>query len=214
MNWDWINNNWPDIGQKFLAHLWLAAVPTIAGLLIAVPLGVLAQRRPWLRGLIVTGSGLLYTVPSLALFVLLPSIIGTKVLDPLNIVLALTVYSVALLVRTVADGLHSVAPAVLQAATAMGYRPVRRLLTVELPLAIPVIGAGLRVASVSNVAIVSVAALIGIPQLGTLFTQGLQEDFSTPIVVGIVGCVLLAVLFDLLILLTIRRAAPWQRAVR
>ena len=95
-------------------------------------------------------------------------------------VVALTLYTVALLVRVVADALDSVPPLVVQSATAMGYRPLRSLITVQLPLAIPVIGAGLRVAAVSNVSLVSVAALLGIPQLGQLFTVGFQLDFFTP----------------------------------
>ncbi len=135
-------------------------------------------------------AGLLYTIPSIALFVVLPAILGTRILDPLNVVVALTLYTLALLVRVVADALDSVPPLVVQSASAMGYRPLRSLITVQLPLAIPVIGAGLRVAAVSNVSLVSVAALLGIPQLGQLFTAGFQLDFYTPIIAGIVLCLL------------------------
>jgi osmoprotectant transport system permease protein len=122
-------------------------------------------------------------------------------------------YTLALLVRVVADALDSVSPLVVQSASAMGYRPLHSLITVQLPLAVPVIGAGLRVAAVSNVSLVSVAVLLGIQQLGQLFTVGFQLDFATPIVVGIVLCLLLAALFDGTIQLAVRLATPWQRAV-
>ena len=129
-------------------------------------------------------------------------------------IVALTLYTVALMVRTVADALTAVPPDVRQAAVAMGYRPLRRLITVELPVAIPVIGAGLRVAAVSNVSLVAVAALIGVPQLGQLFTQGQQLDFYTPIVAGIVLCAAIAVVFDAIILSTVKLATPWRRLGR
>ena len=144
----------------------------------------------------------------------LPAILGTKILDPLNVIVALTLYTLALLVRVVADALDSVPPLVVQSAMAMGYRPLRSLITVQLPLAIPVIGAGLRVAAVSNVSLVSVAALLGIPQLGQLFTVGFQLDFYTPIVAGIVLCLLLAAIFDGFIQLSVRLATPWARVVK
>lgn len=214
MNWDWLSRNSDKITTWFVNHVVLAGVPTVLGLLLAIPIGALARRYRWTYPPLVTISGLLYTVPSLALFVLLPGILGTKILDPINVVVALTLYTLALLVRVVADALMAVPPDVTAAATAMGYRPLRRLLTVELPVAAPVIGAGLRVAAVSNVSLVSVAALIGVKQLGSLFTDGFQLDFLTPIIAGIVLCLVIAIAFDLLILLGIRLAAPWHRAVR
>ena len=184
------------------------------GLLLAIPLGAAAHRYRWSYGVLITIAGLLYTVPSLALFVVLPGILGTRILDPLNVVIALTLYTLALLVRVVADALDSVPPLVVQSASAMGYRPLRSLITVQLPLAIPVIGAGLRVAAVSNVSLVSVAALLGIPQLGQLFTVGFQLDFYTPIIAGIVLCLLLAAVFDIAIQLGVRFSTPWTRAVK
>jgi osmoprotectant transport system permease protein len=124
----------------------------------------------------------------------------------------MTIYTVALLTRTVADALASVPDDVIAAARAMGFGALRRFFTVDLPLAVPVIGAGLRVAVVSNVSIVSVAALIGVPQLGSLFTDGFQRDFLDPIVAGVIGCVLLALIFDLAIVLAVRLLTPWTRA--
>ena len=195
-------------------HVYLAGVPLILGLLIALPLGWLASRYRVLYPFLIIGTGLLYTIPSLALFIMLPLLLGTKILDPNNVVIAMTIYTVALLVRTVADGLGSVPDAVNQSATAMGYKRIRRFTSVELPLAVPVISAGLRVAAVSNVSIVSVAALIGVSQLGSLFTDGFNRAFLDPIIVGVVACVLLALLLDVAILGVTRLLTPWQRAVK
>jgi osmoprotectant transport system permease protein len=154
----------------------------------------------------------LYSIPSLALFVVLPSILHTKILNPLNVVVALTLYTAALLVRSVADGLRSVDPAVVQAASAMGYRPVHRLLAVELPVAMPVLLAGVRSATVANISMVSVGALIGVGGLGTLFTRGLQLRFLDPILLGITLSVLLAVVADAALVLLQRQITPWTRA--
>ncbi|MCC6495395.1 MAG: ABC transporter permease subunit [Propionibacteriaceae bacterium] len=192
-------------------HAVLALIPLVVGLLLAIPLGWLAKRYRGLYTPLIAGTGLLYTIPSLALFILMPLVLGTGILDPVNVVVALTVYTVALLVRTVADGLGSVPDEVLQAATAMGIGRLRRFWSVELPLAVPVIAAGLRVAAVSNVSIVSVAALLGIPQLGSLFTDGFARNFLDPIVVGILACMVLALVMDLAILLLSRVATPWLR---
>jgi osmoprotectant transport system permease protein len=193
-------------------HAYLSVLPVVLGVMIALPLGWLASRhRVWRAGLL-TASGLLYTIPSLALFILLPAMLGTKILDPINVVVALTVYTVALLVRVVADGLSAVPVEVIQAATAMGYTRVQRVVRVEMPIAVPVIVAGLRVATVSNVSIVSVAAILGVPQLGQLFTLGFQQFITEPIVLGVLGCLLLAVLLDSALLLLGRVLTPWRRA--
>ncbi|MCK0111989.1 ABC transporter permease [Ornithinimicrobium sp. F0845] len=203
-----------EVADLAVSHAYLAGLPLVLGLLISLPLGWLALRRRWLYPPVIAGTGLLYTIPSLALFVLLPGIIGTQILDPVNVIVAMTLYTIALLTRTVADGLGSVPDPVRQAATAIGYGPVRRFFVVELPLAVPVISAGLRVAAVSNVSMVSVAALIGVSQLGMLFTDGFSRSAMGPILVGVIACVLLAILFDLLILLGTRVLTPWLRVVR
>lgn len=207
----WFIEHFPAVLSLTWRHVYLAGVPLVLGLLVAVPLGWLARRYRVLYPLLIAGTGLLYTIPSLALFILMPLFIGTKILDPVNVVLAMTIYTVALLVRTVADGLGAVPDSVNQAATAMGFGRVRRLFMVELPLAVPVISAGLRVAAVSNVSIVSVAAIIGVPQLGSLFTDGFRRNFMEPILVGVVACVLLALMFDLVIIAGTRLITPWQR---
>ncbi|HEU5270118.1 MAG TPA: ABC transporter permease [Jatrophihabitans sp.] len=195
-------------------HARLSALPLLFGLILSLPLGWLARRYRWAYPPLVSIAGLLYTIPSLALFIVLPGILKTKILDPTNVVVALTIYTVALLVRVVADGLAAVPDDVLQAATAMGYRGFGRLIRVELPLAVPVIAAGLRVAAVSNVSLVSVSALIGVPELGQLFTNGFQLAYQAPILLGIVLSVLLALVFDVTIQLLGRSLTPWRRAVR
>jgi osmoprotectant transport system permease protein len=198
-------------------HVWLSALPVLIGLVISLPLGWLARRYRWAYPPLISITGLLYTIPSIALFVIVPPLFGLRSLDPLQVPIALTVYSVALLVRVVADGLASVSDDVLQAATAMGFGRFRRLVSVELPIAVPVIAAGLRVATVSNVSLVAVAGTIGMDNLGRLFDQGIQLSTPTayypPIVLGIILCVLLATAFDVLIVLGNRAATPWRRAV-
>jgi len=208
---DYVRNNYELILAAFGQHIALALIPVLIGAVVALPLGYLAVRRAWLYQPLVTISGVLYSIPSLALFVVLPLIIGTKVLSPLNIIVALAIYTVALLVRSVADALRSVDRNVTQAATAMGYRPVKRLLGVDLPIALPVMLAGLRVATVSNISLVSVGAIIGVGGLGALFTRGLQLRFAEPIIVGIVLSVLLAAVCDSLIVLAQRYFTPWAR---
>ncbi|CAL8979161.1 MAG: ABC transporter permease subunit [Actinobacteria bacterium] len=208
---NWLLTHLDEVGGLMVTHAVLSVIPLVIGLVVAVPLGWLAWRYRLLRTPLVAGTGLLYTIPSLALFILMPLVLGTGILDPLNVVVALSVYTVALLVRTVADGLASVPDEVLQAATAMGIGPLRRFFGVQLPLAVPVIAAGLRVAAVSNVSIVSVAALLGIAQLGSLFTDGFARNFLDPIIVGIVACMVLALALDLAILAVSRAVTPWLR---
>lgn len=208
----WLSRNRDTVLALLGEHVYLALVPVVLGLLLALPIGWAAHRQPRVGFLLLSASGLLFTIPSLALFVALPVILGTQILSPLNIVVALTIYTVALLVRSVADALGSVPPAVVTAATAMGYRPLHRLVSVELPLAVPVVTAGLRVASVSNISLVTVGALIGVGGLGELFTQAFQRDYLTPLAVGVVATMLLALLMDAALLLLGRMATPWSRA--
>jgi osmoprotectant transport system permease protein len=209
---EYLTNNSEIVWQALQEHLYLALLPILFGFAISLPLGYLAVRFTWLYHPLINTFGVLYSIPSLALFVFLPVILGTKVLSPVNVVVALTIYTVALLARTVADGLRSVDPVVAQAATAMGYRRTRRLIDVELPIALPVILAGLRVATVSNISLVSVGSLIGIGGLGQLFTRGFQLFYLEPILVGIVLSVLLAGIADLIIVLVQRAITPWTRA--
>jgi len=190
----------------------LAIVPMVLGLLISIPLAQLARRNGALRSVVLTASSLLYTIPSLALFIILPTILGTRILDPLNVVVALTIYAVALLVRAALDAFDSVDADISQAAQAMGFKPLARFLQVDLPLSLPVLFAGLRVVSVSNISLVSVAALLGVGNLGMLFTDGLQRDFVTEVVVGIIAILVLALVMDAVLVLLERILTPWERA--
>lgn len=193
-------------------HCYLALLPIVFGVLLAVGAGWLGRTWRSARGTLTVVANLVYTIPSLALFVVIPGIIGTTILDSVNVVVALSLYTAALLVRPVLDALDAVPPAVTASATAMGYRPARRFLGVELPLAVPVLAAGVRVAAVSNISLVSVGALIGVGGLGRLFTDGFQREYYAPIVVGIGLTLLLALVVDLLLVLLRRILTPWQRA--
>ena len=201
-------------GEDVLAlagtHVLLALVPVLLGLAIALVVGWWAHRSRLARRVLLPLSGVLYTIPSLALFVVMPLILGTRILDPLNVVVALTVYAVALLVRSVVDALDAVDETVTTAATALGYRPLGLLLRVQLPLAVPVLVAGVRVASVSSFGLVAVAALVGQGALGDLFTTGFQRDYPAMIVVGGLLIVVLAFLADAVWLLVGRLLAPWS----
>ncbi len=212
MVWIWIPRNADLILGLLRQHLVLALLPVLIALVVAVPLGWLANRSGAARAVLVPAAGLLYTIPSLALFILLPGLLGTRILDPVNIIAALTVYTVALLVRSIADALAAVPAMIVAAATAMGFTSGRRFVSVELPLAVPVLVAGLRVATVANISLVSVGALIGVGGLGGLFTDGFQRDFPTEIIVGIVLVVALALAADAVLLAIGRFATPWARA--
>lgn len=207
----WALDHHQQILTYALQHIYLAGMPLLVGLALAIPLGWAARRSRLVYTPLVAVSGLLYTIPSLALFILLPGILHRQILDPVNVLVAMTLYTLALLVRTVADGLGSVPSVVVQAATAMGYKSFARFFRVELPLAVPVIAAGLRVAAVSNVSIVSVASLIGVSQLGFLLTDGYNVNFPTELIVGIASCVVLALVFDLLIVILSKLMTPWTR---
>ncbi|GAA1827667.1 ABC transporter permease [Microlunatus capsulatus] len=214
MNWGWIQNNLGEIASLLGQHVLLAVVPVVAALVIALPLGYLVFRTGKGANPILAVLGVIYSIPSLALFVALPVLLGTRILDPVNVAVALTIYSVALLVRSVVDGLRSVPPSVKQSASAVGFSRWGRLLRVELPLAMPVVFAGLRVVTVSNIALVTVAVLVASGGLGQLFLRGYNSIFYTPLIVGLVLTVLLALVADGIILLIQRGALPWARGRR
>ena len=213
---NWVAGNLDLIAQLTLEHLRLSIPPILIGFIIALPLGYLAYRFKLTRGLLLTLAGLLYTIPSLALLPILPTIFGTSFLSPLNLTIALTIYAVAIMARSIADALQSVDPAIRQAATAMGYGSWRRFWTVEFPLAGPVILAGLRVTAVSTISLATVGILIGVQSLGYLFTNGLQRRIVPEILAGLVMVVVIALLVDLLLARVGRALMPWSstRAVR
>ncbi|BAX94909.1 ABC transporter permease [Mycobacterium shigaense] len=203
-----------DAGRLTVVHLRLALVPVLIGLAVAVPLGMLVQRAPIPRRLTTAAASVVFTIPSLALFVALPTIIGTRILDEVNVIVALTAYTTALLVRAILEALDVVPAQVRDAATAVGYPTIKRKLKVELPLSIPVMVAGLRVVVVTNIAMVAVGSVIGIGGLGSWFTMGYQANKSDQIVAGIIVLLVLAVVLDVSILVVGRLATPWERATR
>ncbi|WP_040158922.1 ABC transporter permease [Nigerium massiliense] len=209
---NWLSSNLDQVLRLTLNHLAMAIPPIVISLLLSIPLGWVAHRNRVARQLLLTGSGILYALPSLPLFVLLPIIIATKILDPLNVVVALSLYGLALMVRTATEAFDSVSAEVRDSATALGHSMGQRFWRVDLPLAGPPLLAGLRVVSASTLSLVSVGALVGVPSLGYFFTDGYTRSFLLEIGVGIIGTVLLAVIFDVAIQLGGRLFMPWLRA--
>lgn len=207
----WLGANLPLVAELTALHLWLSLPPIVIGFVLAVPLGLLAWRYRWLRGGLLTVIGLLYTIPSLALFVLLPPVIGISFLSSLNLTIALTIYAVALMARFAADAFAAVDPLVRQSAIAVGYSPWRRFWAVDLPLAGPALLAGLRVVTVSTVSLVTVGVLVGIRSLGYLFMNGLQRGIPAEIATGIAMTVLIAIVLDALLSFLGRLLMPWAR---
>jgi osmoprotectant transport system permease protein len=210
VNWLW--SNLDRVGELVLVHLALSVPAIILSFVVSVPIGWLAHRYRWSRAVLLSLCALLYAIPSLAVFVALPAITGLSLRSPLNLVIALTLYGVAVIVRTAADAFDSVEPDVIQSATAVGYSEVRRFWGVELPLAGPVLLSGLRVVIVSTVSLATVGAVIGVQSLGSLFTDGFQRGIQVEIVTGIVLTIALALLLDWLAVLAGRLLMPWTRA--
>ena len=194
-------------------NLYLALVPVVLGLIIAVPLGVLSVRWGWVYPPVLSATSVLYAIPSLALFIFLIPFTGvvTSTRD-LTLIIPLTLYTLATLLPNVVDGLRSVPEPVRQSATAMGFGAMRRLVRVELPIATPVVIAGLRVATVASISLVSVGELIGNGGLGVLFTDGEARAFNTEIWTGIGLIVILALAADALLVLVGWLLTPWRRS--
>jgi osmoprotectant transport system permease protein len=209
---NWLVNNLGVVWSLALQHIALSILPVIIGFVVAIPLGWLAHRYRLTRGILLTIVGLLYTIPSLALLVILPPIIGISALSAANVVVALSIYAIALMVRSTTDALDSVDADIKQSATAVGFSTWRRFWAVEFPIAGPVLLAGLRVVAVSTVSLVTIGAFVGVRSLGSLFTDGLQRSIPLEIFTGIVATVLIALLFDRLLVLLGRVLLPWTRA--
>ncbi len=209
---NWVLDNLDMIVDLTLVHLNQSVIPIVVGFVLSLPLGWVAWRYRLVRGPIIVLTGLLYTIPSLALLILLPATLGYSAISAPNLIIALTIYAVAILVRAVSDGLDSVDDDIRQAATAIGYGPFRRFFAVEFPLAGPVILAGLRVTAVSTVSLATVGILIGVTNLGYLFTNGLQRRIIPEVLAGVVAVVVVALVIDLLLLLLGRALMPWTRA--
>lgn len=207
----WLLDNRFLVLDLTLEHARLSAVPIVVALLASIPLGWLAHRVRVARLIVLSSFNVVFTIPSLALFVLLPLLLGTRILDDLNVMVALSLYAIAMMLRGAVDGFDHVSPAVRRSATAMGYSRAGLFWKVQLPLAGPVLLATLRVVSVGTVSLLSVAALIGKGGLGYLFTNGFQRDHPAEIVVGMVFVLLVALVFDLVLVLAGRALLPWAR---
>nr|WP_202107104.1 ABC transporter permease subunit [Agromyces seonyuensis] len=192
----------------------LSVPAIILSFVLAVPIGWVAHRYAWSRGILLTLCGLLYAIPSLALLIVLPALTGQSLRSPANLVVALTLYGLAVIVRTAADAFDAVDPDVRQSATAVGYAAWGRFWGVELPLAGPVLLAGLRVVIVSTVSLVTVGAVIGVQSLGSLFTDGFQRGIAGEIWAGLIMTVVLALALDGLAVLGGRLLLPWARGGR
>lgn len=208
VDWSWVASHLDDVQSRTAEHLVLTVVPLVVGFAIAFPLALAARRWEPLYGPMLAFSGVLFTIPSLALFALMIPVTG---LSRLTALIPLTMYTLLLLVRNTVEGLRGVPTDVREAALAMGYSRRRLLREVELPLALPVIVAGLRITAVTTIGLVTVTALIGQGGFGQFFLDGFIRRFSTPIMVGLVLSVALAVVFDLGLLAVQWAMTPWQR---
>jgi osmoprotectant transport system permease protein len=209
INWGWLSTHVPLFADALQQHITLTAIAILGGLVLSLPLGVAAHRWRTLRNPVLGVFGAFYTIPSLALFALLVPYTG---LSQTTAEVGLIGYTVLILVRNVIVGLESVPADVLDAADGMGYRPLARLLRIELPLALPAIIAGVRIATVTTIGLVTITAVIGLGGLGQLILRGLIENFHTPLVVATVLSIALALVADLALAGAQRLAIPWARA--
>lgn len=208
IRWDWIAGHLDEIGLRVGEHLELTAIAVAAGSVIAFALSLLVLRSPRLEQPTTIVTGTLYTIPSLALFALLVPYTGLTILTA---EIGLVGYTLLILVRNIVGGIRAVPAEVREAALGMGYTRGQLLGTIELPLAVPVIVAGIRIATITTIGLVTVTALIGQGGLGYLILIGIQRFFSTPLIVGAVLSVALAVAADAALVLLERTLTPWSR---
>jgi osmoprotectant transport system permease protein len=206
IDWSWIADHVDDIWTRTVEHVTLTGIALVVGLVISLGLSLLAIRFRTTYGPITWSAGVLYTIPSLALFAFL---VPFTRLTILTAEIGLVSYTLLILIRNIVAGIDGVSPSVLEAAYGTGYTNQRAFWEVQMPLAIPVIVAGLRVASVTTVGLVTVTSLIGQGGYGAFILRGLRRDFPTEILLGIVLSILLAVLLDVFFLYLERRTAPW-----
>ncbi len=208
---DYVRDRQSQILDALVQHVAITLAAVVLGIVVALPLALLARRFPRLETGVLGISTGLYTVPSLALFPLLVPFTG---LSPVTVVIGLALYALTVLVRAVLEGLRAVPEEVLESGRGLGYGPTRLLLKVELPLALPVVMAGLRVATVSTVALTTVGSLVAYGGLGNLISEGVSTDFRAQLLTAAVLCVVLAVVLDGLIVGLQRLLTPWTRGVR
>ena len=206
---DWVWSNLPQIWDLTLAHIGLSIPAIVLGFVISVPLGYWASRSRAARAVLLSAANIAYTIPAIALVVFVPVLIGARLLDPKNVIVGVTVYAVAVMVRSAADAFASVSDATRQSAVAQGFAPFQRFLRVELPLAGPVLLAGIRVVSVSTISLVTIGAFIGVDSLGSLFIDGFNRSFPTESATGIIVVLILAAVFDVVIARIGALLMPW-----
>jgi osmoprotectant transport system permease protein len=206
--WDWTFNHIPDIWHRVLEHMELTGIAVGLGFVLAFGLSLVIREIPSLYSPVTWVAGVLYAIPSLALFALLIPFTGLSIVTA---EIGLVSYTLLILVRNIVGGLQSVPPDVREAAIGMGYSPWQLLWRIELPLALAVIIAGVRVAVVTTVGLVTVTALIGQGGLGALIIQGIQQFFATPLVIGAALSIALAILLDGALVLIQRQVTPWTR---
>ena len=211
IRWEWIIDEWDQIREALVQHLVLTVLSVALGVVVAAVLSAAALRYRILVAPITGFTGFLYTIPSVALFGLLVPYFG---LSRVTAVLPLAAYTLLILVTNTLAGFSAVPESVRDAANGMGLTPVRRVLEVELPLALPYIIAGLRIAVVSTVGLVTVAAIIGQGGLGALILDGLQRTFWTPMTIGASLSIVLALVLDGAIYALGRMATPWTRRAK
>ena len=209
---EWLSNNLELVFSLTLDHVRLSIIPIVVGFVVSVPLGWWAVRHPKVGAALIPAVGVLYTIPSLALFMLLPPLLGISVLSEANVLIALSIFATALMVQTAADGFSSIQATSLRAATALGYSGWGRFWSVELPLAGPVLLAGVRVVAVSTVSLVTVGILVGVPSLGFLFTDGFQRRIIPEVVTGVAMTVLVALVIDYGLVRLGALVMPWTKA--
>jgi osmoprotectant transport system permease protein len=211
IRWDWIVTHLDDILFALWQHIVLVAVPLAVGFVISLGLAIWAIRRPWVYGPVTMVTGVLYTIPSLAAFALLVPVFGFSLLTAM---IPLTAYTLLILFRNIVAGFQGVPRDVLEAADGMGYRPRERLMRVEIPLAVPLMFAGLRLAAVTLIGLATVVSILGSTYggLGQLITDGLQTFFPTKYLLGGVLSVLLALVVDVVFIRVEHRVTPWARA--
>lgn len=208
----WLRFNWPQVLDLLGSHLLLAFPAIVFTAIVAIPLGRLAFRRPHVGGPLLGIATLLYAIPALPLMIVIPVVFGVALRSAATMIIALTLYGVALFVRVAADAFGTVDVAIRDAALAIGHSPRSVFWRVDLPLAVPVLLAGLRVVSVSTIGLVTIGALIGIPSLGTLMTDGFQRGIAAEVATGVIATVALALLLDAILLALGRAVTPWARA--
>ena len=208
---NWLSGSWALIGELTLTHLTIAGPATIASVLIAVPIGPWPPRSKGVGGVVLSFLTVLYAVPSLPLLIVIPVLSGIALRSRVNMVVVLTIYGIAVLIRQCAEAFAAVPVDVLESADALGMSRLRRFCTVELPLAVPVIVSGTRVVITSTVSLVTIGAFIGVRSLGTLFTDGFQRGLTVEVLAGLVMTIALALLLDALAVGVGALMTPWRQ---